>query len=543
MHSTFRGACCFIFFLEFCNLSNELALLRRRATIMVKGDVDSVLVHTSGEEDMDQPTPPSDVLLRAPKKVTVSDIIECLGLSRHQQSTICVVWLIWVLCGWVATLVPYVLDAAGEEHGDWARQTSHANVLSTHAKSLILFGAGIAGMVGNPLVGNLSDVKGRIFATMCACALCSATATGFALASNKWVLSFFVLLTPFSRDGITVITSSLLAEWLPLYWRAFFTVSCHAIWNVGRLALTLWWTVCPPSRQWTLFFLVSSVVPISVFLFLYYRGNRYESPRWLAIVGDIEGCLATLRLAAQGVPSHQLPMHWDRPDSLHVQSETGHAVSVQKRTIWEQMEDLRSPKVLRLIALLCVLNVALFFGSNGFFIWAITYFRGIGIDPRPSMIVAPIGKITSNLALIAGGPQRCLIDRWRRLPLMKSGFFGFGVALVLLCFSSGVVMSSVMVFMSHLFEEIVWTVGGLYMTEAFPTSIRNSALGVIFMVGHVGSIVSASIMGELMLVSVYLPMVVMACGLFLGFLVCLFIPPGVENRTLSDTSHSHAPEE
>lgn len=42
------------------------------------------------------------------------------------------------------------------------------------------------------------------------------------------------------------LTGSLLAEWLPVRWRGVLVVSLHAVWNAGRLGLTLWWVLYPP---------------------------------------------------------------------------------------------------------------------------------------------------------------------------------------------------------------------------------------------------------------------------------------------------------
>lgn len=56
------------------------------------------------------------------------------------------------------------------------------------------------------------------------------------------------------------------------------------------------------------------------------------------------------------------------------------------------------------------------------------------------------------------------------------------------------------------------------MTEGFPTTIRNTALGVIFTVGHIGSIAAMSLSGVLMERGTYLPMAAMAACLLLGFI-------------------------
>lgn len=36
---------------------------------------------------------------------------------------------------------------------------------------------------------------------------------------------------------------------------------------------------------------------------------------------------------------------------------------------------------------------------------ALEYLRRVGVDPRPAMIAAPVGKVASNLLLICPGPR------------------------------------------------------------------------------------------------------------------------------------------
>lgn len=52
-----------------------------------------------------------------------------------------------------ATLVPYVLDAAGDPAVDWARRAGPAGVFSVRDKSLAMLCAGLAGMGGNLVLG------------------------------------------------------------------------------------------------------------------------------------------------------------------------------------------------------------------------------------------------------------------------------------------------------------------------------------------------------------------------------------------------------
>merc|ERR1740130_117509 len=100
--------------------------------------------------------------------------------------------------------------------------------------------------------------------------------------------------------------------------------------------------------------------------------------------------------------------------------------------------------------------------------------RGDHDAVRYAMAAAPISKMLCSGFLILGGPKHCLIDRVRRIPLMKMGFAGFSICLCWLCLASGTVSIVMAVSLSQVCEELCWTASGVYVTEQLPTSVRNS---------------------------------------------------------------------
>merc|ERR1719498_1097774 len=225
---------------------------------------------------------------------------------------------------------------------------------------------------------------------------------GFLFARDKWMLMFFICVNPFLKDGAAMVTNSMLAEWLPLEWRGIFIVTLHAFWNVGRLMITMVWALAPPSDHWVVFFSVAATLPVALSAYLRVRGWRYESPRWLAVSGNMEGCVTNLKLAAESrTTSEDLPSEWDNPQALKCLSSSGEAVQ-ESRSVWQQMSDLMNPEVRYVVITLCVIFFGLFYSAFGYFYWLIEYFKLSGLHDAivPCMIAAPIGKILANLGLI-----------------------------------------------------------------------------------------------------------------------------------------------
>merc|ERR1719409_1496040 len=90
-------------------------------------------------------------------------------------------------------------------------------------------------------------------------------------------------------------------------------------------------------------------------------------------------------------------------------------------------------------------------------------------------------------------------------------------------------------FCCQVFEGVIWEVSSCYTAEAFPTTVRNSATGVTWMIGTIGSVLSAAVTGELMKIWVYLPMVSSSCLLFAGFAACFLLTEERGSSPLVDT--------
>lgn len=190
--------------------------------------------------------------------------------------------------------------------------------------------------------------------------------------------------------------------------------------------------------------------------------------------------------------------------------------------------------------MLSVIFFGLYYASLGYFYWLIEYLKLTGLHDAiiPCMTASPTAKILANLGLIVGGRGTCIIDRSRRITLMQIGLFGFAVTIPLLFVTTNVFAITAVVFIGEFCQEITWAGACIYVTEAFPTSVRNTAAGLIFTLGQTGGILSSTLSGKMMETSVYLPMMVMAGILCFSGSVCWLLPNEDHQKPLTDTTIS-----
>lgn len=481
------------------------------------------------------------------EEVVLGDVIEDLGLTPHHWYVIGFVGMIWALCGWIATSTVYMLEAASEVGGAWESLTSPADRLTVDDRALLLLASNAICALSNIALGNLSDAFGRILSTEVSIIFLCFSSLGFAVVRNKVLLMLLVFACPFMKDGPSCITGCLLAEWLPVTWRGTFVVLLHSVWSFGRIAVTLLWVVVPPSHHWSAFFLGVFIFPFVTSVVLRNYGFRYESPRWLAVSGDMKGCINVLqRAATTSGTKDTLPRGWQDPKLLRVEKgaksiEAGNPGDSSSN----RFNELMQPEMRSLLIKLVLISFSLWFASAGMFYWLIDYLKVIGAKSviQPAMFAAPMSKATTAILLVSGRPGYCIVDRCSRITLFKIGFVGMGFTLLLLCLTRSHSTLMAVIVANAAFEEILWCISLVYMTEVFPTSLRISACGIVNACGNMGGISSAGGAGLLMELSVHMPWVLTAALMFASAVVC-FTLPDHSSEKLSDSvrpSTSKAP--
>jgi MFS family permease len=386
--------------------------------------------------------------------------------------------------------------------------------------------------------------------------LVSIATVGFAFADSWKILIACMCLAPFGRDGTNPIAQSLLAEWVPIAYRGRLIVGGHLIFNVGRFAVTILWLFYPPRETWVRFFLASSALPICTTLYLALFGMRYESPRWLALAGRHTVLQANLCLAAQSCAS---PLGEECCDPANLEldgqhgssalssddgkpqktmSDDGNSFGLKAIFVSRVFVDARMVGMKTTISLFGICFFCISYSSWGLFIWTIDLLKAIEAhDAITAVLVAsPLAKIFGNIVLVCPGLSSSPIDIFGRLLIFRIGMLGFSVFLFALCYcgSSSVLITSV-IFMALMCEEWVWTVGTTCMTEAFPTNSRNIASAYVLTCASAGGILANSISLWLLHQWRYLPVVVMASLLLVGFATSWALPDDRKDKPLIDT--------
>merc|ERR1719324_1594948 len=134
-----------------------------------------------------------------------------------------------------------MLDAMMEPDSDWVDLTSGAERVTAAEKTVIMVAMSVVLLIGNPLAGISSDALGRIITMEILTLATSVAAVIWAFGRSKTLLLWALCLTSFSKEGVMYSSGAMLAEWLPVRWRAILLIMTHVAWNVGRIAITVVW--------------------------------------------------------------------------------------------------------------------------------------------------------------------------------------------------------------------------------------------------------------------------------------------------------------
>uniref|UniRef100_A0A452UGH0 Solute carrier family 22 member 8 n=1 Tax=Ursus maritimus TaxID=29073 RepID=A0A452UGH0_URSMA len=386
-----------------------------------------------------------------------------------------------------------------------------SNRLKEVAQSVFMAGTLIGGIV----LGDLSDRFGRKPILTCCYLLLAASGTGAAFSPSLSVYMVFRFLSGWSISGIVLSTSILNVECVSIQMRAIMSTVLGYCYTCGQFILPGLAYAIP---QWRWLQLTVSIPFLAFFLLSWWIP---ESVRWMVVSGKFSKALKILRQMA----------------ALNGKKEEGEKLSVEDLKISMQKEislakakysiaDLfRTPNMRRVT--FC-LSMAWFSTGFGYYSLAMSVeefgvnlyilqliFGGIDI-PAKFITILSINHLGRHITqastlLLAGGFILALIFVPPDLPTLRT---------VLAVFGKGCLSGS----FSCLF---------LYVTELYPTVIRQTGMGISNMWTRVGSMMAplVKITGEL---QPFIPNAIFGTVTLLGGSAAYFLPETL-NQPLPET--------
>ena len=440
----------------------------------------------------------------------------CDTLRRHEYSALLAALAITLCGGMGGAIMPFLMEPIATEfsYDSWERS--------------VLASSQFVGMwIGSIVGGVIADASGPGRAMMLS--LVGLTVGGVAptilpnLASSARVLVGLSLTISYQAGN------SWLAESIPTSSRSLALSALHISIAVGGL-LSVGLAVLIDA--WRPLLLVNTAPTVIVGLLLGRFVLRHESARWLLVSGRHDRALEVLRRIARR--SGAAPPH-----ALHEEGGGGGGAKADEASTlplaragggaWRRRwRELRHKSLWRLHVLGSLVCFTLNFGSKGAELWMGAYVTSIGLDSisRSVYFASQGGKIVGDLLNIR------FSHRVGRLRALQLSFFGAGAALLAFCFATTPPALLALAFLGTVCQDIVWCNVYMYLAEAYPTSVRNSAFGLVMGAGRFGGILSTALGGVLpsIRVAFVLQSVAFVGG---GFLSCAF---GLETsrRSLRD---------
>lgn len=460
--------------------------------------------------------------LHVPKQVPLSKLGEYLGFRYFHVRLLCTAPFALVVAGTMQGITPFLLDTIQDEYG-----ADNAWVSCAH--TAVLLGS----LPGTLFFGAMSDRYGRKF-TLIRCVFLMT------------IGSFLVLLIPSGTIGFMLLVGLRFLLGMP-YGGVFHTVSAYALelsadkvrgavvcmvslaWPVGSVYAILLVAIIG-EEEWRLCLAVAPVLPAIVFLIAAY--NLPESPRWLFINGKEKDAQEALDHVFESQPASGEAYVGKAPE---VVVEAGGGAEPQ-RSVAEVLRELYSPALFRITVIAVILAAITSGMSNAEFTWGPRIVKKIAGEEADLGLFAIAMLVFAFGFLVNAG----MTDRFGRVPLIRFAYAGNTLAFVGLAMVSSMGAASALWIARSFFEACMYSNGVLWMTEAFPTSIRVLSLALTGLLGRVAAVILPVILGSLFgVVDISIIMLGVAAIYGSAFAISMFIPKETANAPIEDTPQSN----
>lgn len=455
-------------------------------------------------------------------EISLAGIPELLGVRFFHIRIMLFGALSSAVSATIVSPVPFVLHEIMEEYN-----VSKAHVILV--ASCVLFGS-IAGAL---VIGSLCDRFGRKF-TLMGCLIAISLLGLSHLIIPGSAAGFIALLVVrtclgFCFGGITTATIPYAVEFISDSWRGKVAGIVQLGWALGSIFSILMakafqdnWRVVIALPAYT------ATICIIILLFC------PESPRWLFIAGYEDNGYNVLRtiLSSAALIGHDNPGvngHCEVPRIVIP------LVRKQTRALSEQFGDLLSSKVWKVTICACILFVATAGSSYGIATWMPLILKDLTGDKEIQYELFIWSDISSFLGTCVA---TVLLDSLGR----KLSYIGAGVVSAVCKGSFPFVASQrspmfgihAIVILDSFFVTIAWAAMNLYITEAFPTTLRGTGAGTAAFFGRLSAAVSPILVGLILEESVYWAFALVSGLMFFGALTALMMLEETANAQLVD---------
>ena len=344
------------------------------------------------------------------------------------------------------------------------------------AQSCHQFGYAVSGI----LLGIISDRYGRFFCAKLAITLEILAGFGQAFSPDIYVYFFTRFLVGVAGFSRFLNGHVLLAEWVGPKIRGKMSIIYEVGWLVGEMLL-----------PWAYYFVpdyVTVQVAVTCFEIIVFIGYIFvikESPRWQMTHGRYEEAQATLKKAAleKGILSEtEIDRRIQLLKEYTIREEE--ELKQQKMNKLSLLDFFKDPKLLKITVILCYSRFCLALIGYGSFL----NIGNLGGSLHMNVFFGSISSVVSNIIMYF------LIQRMDRRTLMQTGIVAkcFSLLGLLCCSFHDVLIPGRILFynLSSIAGWLTLITMYIYITEFFPTTMRQTAHGICSFFARVGSVIA-----------------------------------------------------
>jgi MFS transporter, putative metabolite:H+ symporter len=435
--------------------------------------------------------------------MTVQAAIDRIGFGAFQRRLFLVCAVTWAADAAEIFLLSFALPGFAEE---FALSGSQAGLVVTSTFAGMLIGAWFWGA--------LSDRIGRRTGFQLTVAIFAVFGLASAFAPDAVWLAGLRFLTGFGLGGALPLDFSVFAEYLPTRNRGRWLVLLESFWAVGTVVAAGLALVIMPELGWRYLLATSAVAALLV---LWVRRRLPESARYLVSRGRGEEAQQILdRVAAENdVPPVAEPL----VAATGSQARSGTVTSLLARALR------------RVTLTLWATWLLIAFAYYGIFVWL------------PQVLSDQYGFLDTYLYVFFIAVVQLpgyfsaawLLERWGRLPVLRTYLAVSAAATFLWAFADGTVAVLVAAGLMSFFSLGAWAALYAYTPEVYPTQVRTTGMGTASSFARVGGVVAPLVGGALFPVSLTLALTVFAVGFAAAALAVTSLRLETRGRPLADT--------